>query len=159
SKYVQTTWLGPATRQTQHQSFLANSFDEALSGAIKLARYSGNLGHRSPSGLVIDGAGRLGPFASAAVQGGRRIEFVPKRVVAGNDTPDLNAVCRCGERFGFVVVVGSSGSSLRRGAEALQGLVREQAPLLITCVDRADLSACRQDPSSPLRALTPDVVV
>ena len=35
-KYVQGTW----GRDEPFQTFLANGFDEALSGAIKLARYS-----------------------------------------------------------------------------------------------------------------------
>src|SRR5262249_47077690 len=38
NRYVQTTW--PDATGEDYQSFLANSFDEALSGAIKLARYA-----------------------------------------------------------------------------------------------------------------------
>src|SRR5262245_20867816 len=72
-RYVQTT--GGA--ESDYQSFLANGFDEALSGAIKLARYCGNLAHRPATGLIIDCAHRLGPFAGVVLANGGHIEFVP----------------------------------------------------------------------------------
>jgi acetylornithine/succinyldiaminopimelate/putrescine aminotransferase len=159
SRYVQTTWPGPAEGETLYPSFLANSFDEALSGAIKLARYSGNQVRRPPAGLVIDPAGRLGPFAAVPLVGGGKVELIPKLVVIGDAPADLAAVCRSGERFGFVVLVGTPGPSWQGAAEALLQLVREQMPLVIVCVDREGLNACRCDPAALARALTPDVVV
>src|SRR5262249_52007032 len=85
-KYVQGTWGQAARaaggRDEPFQTFLANGFDEALSGAIKLARYSASSEGRPKTGLVLDGAGRLGPFASVSVAGGR-IEFVPGLVILG----------------------------------------------------------------------------
>ena len=40
TRYVQTAWDTQKARTNAFQTFLANGFDEALSGAIKLARYS-----------------------------------------------------------------------------------------------------------------------
>ena len=36
-QYIHRTW--PTKRGLRHQTFVANSFDEALAGAIKLARH------------------------------------------------------------------------------------------------------------------------
>src|SRR5262245_13016103 len=128
SRYVETTWATVG----EHQSFLANSFDEALSGAIKLARFDGRIAGRSPVGLVLDPAGRLGPFASARAGDGR-VEFVPALVAAGEgDGP-----------FGFVVLVGAGGGDLGRHAEAAREALRRGA-LVIACVDRPALAALRR---------------
>src|SRR5215468_8093073 len=81
ARYLQTTWDLPGG---SYQTFLANSGDEALSGAINLARYDASLSGRPTTGLVIDFADRLGPFATTAVTGGEKIEFVPGLVVVRN---------------------------------------------------------------------------
>jgi acetylornithine/succinyldiaminopimelate/putrescine aminotransferase len=145
--------------ESECPSFLTNSFDEALSGAIKLARYSANRDRRPPTGLVIDPAGRLGPFASVTLCSGGKVEFIPKLVVIGDDPADLEAVRRSGERYGFVVLIGPPGSSWLGPAEALQALVQDQLMQVITCVDRERLNACRQGPSDLARAVRPDIVV
>ena len=53
SRYVRETWYESVSPRPHFQSFLANSFDEALSGAIKLAalqcRLHGNVQDRSDS--------------------------------------------------------------------------------------------------------------
>src|SRR5262249_8276704 len=71
--YVQSTWQD----DNDFQTFLANGFDEALSGAIKLARYCASLEGRRTTGLVVDCTGRLGPFAGVTLADGGTIEFVP----------------------------------------------------------------------------------
>src|SRR5262245_2103915 len=68
-RYVRTTWAAHPEPEA-FQTFLANCFDEALSGAIKLARYCASVAGRPTTGLVIGGEG-LGPFASAQVAGGK----------------------------------------------------------------------------------------
>src|SRR5208282_3382005 len=83
SRYLAETWPGSSPLRICHQSFLANSFDEALSGAIKLARYCNNVERRSPAGLVIDPGGRLGHLASLKFEDQGIIEFVPRLMVAG----------------------------------------------------------------------------
>src|SRR5262249_14957893 len=81
ARYVQTTWGGHGAAGRGYQTFLANGFDEALGGAIKLARYSASVAGRPAAGLVLDPADRLGPYAAASVAGGGRVEFLPGLVV------------------------------------------------------------------------------
>src|SRR6516225_2413138 len=75
-RYVQETWYanplrlhssppggnGKATGQSaprlEFQSFLANSFDEALSGAIKLARFCADCDNQPKAGVIIDTGGK-----------------------------------------------------------------------------------------------------
>jgi acetylornithine/succinyldiaminopimelate/putrescine aminotransferase len=153
SQYVRTTWPGAGG---EYQSFLANSFDEALSGAIKLARYAASLAGRSTTGLILDPAGRLGPFSAVKVPGGR-IEFVPGLVVAGKDEGDLDTTQRSGP-FGFVMLVHAGGADLHRHAEAVTALVRRDHALVIAGVDRAALTDFRRGPAG-VRELSPDIVV
>jgi acetylornithine/succinyldiaminopimelate/putrescine aminotransferase len=157
SRYVETTW--PARPPSSARpSFLANSFDEALAGAIKLARFSGAVQSRSPAGLVLDPGARLGPFASVTLEGGGRVEFVPDVIVVGN-AAEIDAQLDSAGRFGFVVLVPSPGDFFDRHTEFLIGLFRQVAPLLIICVDRPTLAACRGGSARLLSELTPDVVV
>jgi hypothetical protein len=125
---------------------LANSFDEALSGAIKLARYVCNLQNRSPRGLVIDAEGRLGYFASMSFRSGSEIAFLPELVIAGPKGQNVRPALQSGDRFGLVVLLVSDRLLSSDGDQELQALVREQSPLLITCVDRAALTILRQHP-------------
>src|SRR5262249_8499359 len=77
SRYVQDTWHPEERPRPWYQSFLANGFDEALSGAIKLARYWADVAHRPKTGLVIDPEGRLGPLVSVTLEGQGKVEFIP----------------------------------------------------------------------------------
>jgi acetylornithine/succinyldiaminopimelate/putrescine aminotransferase len=157
SRYVHTTWFADKSNESPYPCFLANSPDEALSGAIKLARFSCNAKDRSQVGLVVDGGNQLGPFASVSLASGARIGFIPQLGMITN-LSDLEAARRSGERFGFVVVVGSCGLE-PAWIKALSSLLREQDALFVACVNRAVLRACRHDTSSPLRAMEPDIVV
>jgi acetylornithine/succinyldiaminopimelate/putrescine aminotransferase len=147
ARYVQTTWSDTSACQ----SFLANSFDEALSGAIKLARYAANVAGRPTTGLVLDPADRLGPFAAAG-----EVEFVPGLVVAREN--DL-ATGVAGGPFGLLVLVPGTEPVPEARADALRLLIRRDAPLIITCVNRASLAALRRGELPPLREITPDIVV
>src|SRR5262245_30240092 len=75
ARYVDTTW--PGRLRGEFQTFLANSFDEALSGAIKLARYAASVAGRPTTGVVFDPSNRLGPFAGVTLASGARVEFIP----------------------------------------------------------------------------------
>jgi acetylornithine/succinyldiaminopimelate/putrescine aminotransferase len=152
-KYVQDTWH-KQTPQPLYQSFLANGFDEALSGAIKLARYAASVEGRPLRGLVLDADDRLGPFASVTVGERGRIVFVPELTVLGKD-----AMPPSGERFGFVVLILSPGLETYPNRDALLALLHEQKALLIACVDRDALGRLRKTPSAPWTTLDPDIVV
>ncbi len=139
SRYAQASRLSLAKNAEEYQSFLANSFDEALSGAIKLARYCCSVAGKSTAGLVIDPEDRLGPFASEG-----NVVFVPGLTVVGK----IEAV-PTDAKFGFVVL--ASGDDPTSHASLAKRLASEGA-LVIVCVDRHRLKMLL--PANP-----PDIVV
>jgi acetylornithine/succinyldiaminopimelate/putrescine aminotransferase len=151
SRYVTRTWPADVTGAA-YPSFLANSSDEALSGAIKLARYHANQQGRSPLGLVLDRAGRLGPFVGVQVPGHDRIEFIPGLRVVGPDSTLSE------EAFGFALLDAAQPIS-DQDAAALEAIVRRTRPLVILRVDRRSLAALQQRDGGLLRELRPDIVV
>jgi acetylornithine/succinyldiaminopimelate/putrescine aminotransferase len=160
ARYVQTTWDAAG----DYQTFLANSFDEALGGAIKLARYAASVAGRSTAGLVLDAADRLGPYAGATIAGGGKVEFVPGLKVFGGsrgERGDPRSEVRNPRptSFGLVVLTSSAGALPDAHVDAVRQLVRSDGPLVITCVDRASLAALRQGRASVLREFTPDIVI
>ena len=159
SRYVQDAWHRGAADKPEYQSFLANGFDEALSGAIKLARYAADVEARPTSGLVIDPAARLGSFASLAIPGHGKIEFVPNLVVVGTEDGEARDLSPSGDRFGFVVLFLSAELDSYRHLDALLSLVQQQIPFLIVCADRTSLARLRQAPGTVWEKLTPDIVV
>lgn len=147
-RYVQDA---SSQRSEPFQTFLANSFDEALSGAIKLARYCASVYGKPTTGLVIDLDDRLGPFASASVALGN-VVFLPGLVVVGGKDHG-NAAVKPGQSFGFVVLM---PGALDRHANLIGRIVREDHALLITCHDRESLARSR----CPLQSAIPtDIVV
>ncbi|MCI0457321.1 MAG: aminotransferase class III-fold pyridoxal phosphate-dependent enzyme, partial [Gemmataceae bacterium] len=61
-------------------------------------------------------------------------------------------------RFGLVVLVGCA-EELDACADEIRQLIRRDAPLLITCVERESLTALRRGHGGLLRQLAPDIVV
>jgi acetylornithine/succinyldiaminopimelate/putrescine aminotransferase len=150
--YVATTW--PERSGKLFQSFLANSFDEALSGAIKLARYSASVAGRPAAGMVFDPGDRLGPFAGASVGRGR-VEFLPGLAVRnGHVEPGQST-----DRLGFVVLVPTADGALEAQAAEIRGLLRRDSPLVIACLDRTALAGLRRGASGLMKELVPDIVV
>jgi acetylornithine/succinyldiaminopimelate/putrescine aminotransferase len=178
-RYMSTTWPSPATAASggvepteDCQSFLANGLEEALSGAIKLARYRRPTTGADPTGLVIDLAGRLTGFASAELDGGGHVQFLPGiRVIGQNDIDGAaggptservaNRLLAEGGPSGIdpLVLVAGADHRLDGHQEAIRGLVRRHAPTVITCVDREGLAALRDGPRGLLHELGPDIVV
>lgn len=125
-------------------SFLANSFDEALSGAIKLARYAAAAAGKPTAGLVIDPANRLGPFA-ATLSHGTKVEFLP-----GVEVVSSFAARPRNTAFGFVVW--TFLDAMEHAEEAMEAFLR------VLCIDRESLAQARklaQDKATP----APDIVV
>jgi acetylornithine/succinyldiaminopimelate/putrescine aminotransferase len=154
TRYVQSTWEARAGGAGEYQTFLANGFDEALGGAIKLARYAASVAGRPTAGLVLDPADRLGPFAGTSL-GGEKVEFVPGLVVVGRDG-ELDAAVG---PFGLLTLVATPDGALDDRAEAIRQVVRRDHSLVITCVDRNSLAALRRAGAGLLRELAPDIVV
>ncbi len=106
---------------TSYQTFLANGFDEALSGAIKLARYCASMAGRPATGLIDRPGDRLGPFVGAA--GGRRgagrVSAGPAIVGQTTGGPRERSRRRI-KRFGFVVLVRTNRWTRRACAESIR---------------------------------------
>jgi acetylornithine/succinyldiaminopimelate/putrescine aminotransferase len=155
-QYVRTTW--PAQRDEGYQTFLANGFDEALGGAIKLARYSCSLADRSTTGLVLDVAHRVGAFVQVPLPGGGKVEFIPGLVVV-NQLDNLGFIRESTRIFGLSVFIPKSDNTLEEQVGIMRRLTRRNKTILIMCVDRDSLAAFRRAPQDALQQLKPDIVV
>jgi acetylornithine/succinyldiaminopimelate/putrescine aminotransferase len=168
-RYMSTTWAPPADDATgggepteDCQTFLANSLEEALSGAVKLVRYGRTTAgaDAGPTALVLDPDDRLVGFASAELPGGDRVHFVPGFRVIGKGGADGGASIEDGpSAIDPLVLVAGVGGRLDEHAEAIRRLVRRHAPTVITCVDRESLAALRGGGRGLLHEIAPDIVV
>jgi acetylornithine/succinyldiaminopimelate/putrescine aminotransferase len=179
-RYVRTTWTlppdptgRPRSDAEDFQSFLANGLEEALSGAIKLARYSRPTPNGPPStGLILDPADRLAGFVSAKLAGGGIVPFLPGLRVIGKDelrrepgTLGLEKAAENGRAevgtapINPLVLVAGTDGLLDNQAETIRRLVDRHRPLVITCVDRESLAALRGTPGGILREIAPDIIV
>jgi len=143
--YNQEAWHA---QDESYQTFLANSFDEALSGAIKLARYCASVAGKPTTGLVFDPTDRLGPFASAG-----DVVFLPGLTVVAKA-----AAAPMDQSFGFVVLL--ADGDLDQHADCIRRLVRGGA-LVLTCVSRHSLADIRNNSAicNLQSAISPDIVV
>ncbi len=179
-RYVRTTWTvppdptgRPRSGAEDFQSFLANGLEEALSGAIKLVRYSRPTTSGPPStGLILDPADRLAGFVSAKLAGGGIVPFLPGLRVIGKDelrrepgTTSPEGAAENGRAevadapINPLVLVAGAGELLDEHAETIRRLVGRHKPLVITCVDRESLAALRSRPGGILQEIAPDIVV
>src|SRR5262249_56853326 len=99
ARMVQDAWYPKAPEPPEFQTFLANSFDEALSGAVKLARFVADAQGRAKTGLIVGAQGRLNHFAALQLGDCGRVELIPDLHLAGED-----ALVRAGQRFGYGVL-------------------------------------------------------
>jgi len=140
NRAIESAWPAAASAEP-HQVFLANSLEEALSGAIKLARYTTNAAGRPGVGLVFDPENRLEHFAHTDLPGLGRTEYLPDIDVVTE--PDITAAAlqHPTRRPSFVVVflstLLSADCAVRRELQAMPK--SDERPLLILCVDRAGL--------------------
>jgi acetylornithine/succinyldiaminopimelate/putrescine aminotransferase len=152
-RYARTTWQPrKGEPESRFPSFLANCFDEALGGAIKLARYCASLAGQPTEGLLLDFENRLGAFASVELTDGGRIDFIPGLHVVRN----ANAAVRLDQLFGFVAIIGELTDLWKRQIERL---VAPGGAILLACVTRDTLASIRGGRSRALAGLSPDIVV
>ena len=151
--YVRSTW----STADDYQTFLANSFDEALSGAIKLARYDRASAGLPVTGLIVDPSDRLGPYV-AAPAGDGQVEYVPGLILSDNKTSAAEIAAH--GPVGFVVLVTCAADPIKHDTDLLRRLRQQHPrPLLITCVDRASLAALRRGIADARGDRVPDIVV
>lgn len=150
---VEEAWRDVA-ESDPYQAFLANSMEEALSGAVKLARYTNNAQGRSPRGLAIDTADRLRHFAATPIEEADRIEYIPSLEIVASLQEARDHVEREGALPGFLIlfsdVLETQGEELRRLIEGANAAGAR--PRLIVCADCESLAS-----AAPLAA--PDIVV
>jgi acetylornithine/succinyldiaminopimelate/putrescine aminotransferase len=177
-RYIRTTWPTPlpasdrAAEPEDCQSFLANGFEEALGGAIKLVRYGRGKTQGSRVGLVLDPNDRLAGFADQELTGGERVEFLPGlrviggkhlglpgEAVPGKDSRWLAQVLESGEAIDPLVLVADSGGLLDQHEESILKLVSIHQPAVIVCVDRQSLASIRRKAGGVLSKISPQVVV
>jgi len=154
---VQAAW---PFADSPYQTFLANGFEEALSGAIKLARCDRSALKLSTTGLVVDEANRLEHFAFTNLADGRRLEFVPGLDFVADVESLLDRLDDPDGRIGFIVVSAATVQADEHLSHRLAALATEEPrPLLIVCVDREQLFLNDPGVGDAWRAVTPDVVV
>jgi acetylornithine/succinyldiaminopimelate/putrescine aminotransferase len=176
-RYLQETWYGDAltlrsspTRgngratgrpapRPEFQSFLANGFDEALSGAIKLARFCADCDNRPKAGVIIDTGGNVGPLISVRLESSGKIDFIPDIQVVSQRDFAAGALSRIRQPIGFVVLFPSADLDPAKLHNFLGRVGRESSPRMIACVDRVSLNYCRQDAWVPWKTFRPDIVV
>jgi acetylornithine/succinyldiaminopimelate/putrescine aminotransferase len=141
TRYISEAWSG-LVEADDYQVFLANSVEEALSGAIKLARYAANAEGAPGTGLIVDENGRFDHFAYTELAGHGRLEFIPGIEV----TLDASALARrladSKSPVGFVVVPHAllALDESRVAALSAAGTAAPH-PLLIVCTDQQQLTA------------------
>jgi len=86
------------------QVFLANSGEEALSGAIKLSRYAANAEGFSGTGILLDEDRRFEYFASDERGGDERLSFLPGVEVVRDRIALASRLADAESLPGFVVV-------------------------------------------------------
>ncbi len=87
-----------------YQVFLANSREEALSGAIKLARYAAHAQGSPATGLILDEDRRFEHFASTELAGLGRLEFIPGIEICDDVQTFVRRLTDLQAAVGFVVV-------------------------------------------------------
>src|SRR6516225_4753795 len=99
-KMVRDTWYADSTGR--FQTFLANGFAEAISGAVKLARFSADLHAQPKAGLIVGADHRLECFSSVAIGSRHVLEFIPDLHSVGYE--ELKSAARLGARLGQLVI-------------------------------------------------------
>lgn len=164
SKFAQSEGNRETENQEDYQVFLANGFDEALSGAIKLARYTANLQDRPSAGLLVTGdessyRDRLRYFHALNLDDNRQVEFIPSLVATTCETAALASLVGEKPAFGFVVLDLPARSLSSDAFALLKQLVATSNATVISCVDRESLTCLQRQGASRQQHLAADILV
>jgi acetylornithine/succinyldiaminopimelate/putrescine aminotransferase len=160
--YCLTRLVAEAWPESAHaddyQVFLANSGEEALSGAIKLARYASNAAGGSSSGVILDEDDRCEHFAFTDLPGLGRVEFIPGVEVVRDPHELARRLSDPAKPVGFVVV---SLASLRSDRVVWESVPNdERRPLRIAVATQNDFATQHQFASrESVLAGAPDIVI
>lgn len=173
AEMVSAVWSG-AHVEGRRPSFLANSGDEALSGAIKLARYAQN--SRSGGEAASSGRSAFSPHVYL-VDNGSRFSHFASTEVASEDSATLvtlefipeTSMMTCAEFIlrdehvvgleGILVLSPEATRRVQTDLDLRRGVLRfcsTGRSILIACMDRDRFA---DGPQNPDAELVPDVVV
>ena len=150
SAYIKENWSAQYS-STNFQVFLANSLEEALSGAVKLARYICNATGYANAGIILDPSSRLEHFASTQIAGQGGIQFIPELGIVSDASILTDKANECGFVALFHAQWKTLDTSTRKDLEDLQS----QGLILIVITDREHLPS-RDDHQD---SFAPDIVV
>lgn len=158
ARYVTTSWpADPAT--AGYQTFLANSRDEAVSGAVKLARYSGSVNGGATAGVLIDPAREFSFFECLTVAD-EQLELIPELWRWPHDDGSLADWLPAHSAASYAVVAPGAVARLNEpDRRALVHWLSHGARLVIRCVDRTTLESIRSGGAERLDERRPDMVV
>ncbi len=149
SETTRRIWPGAEADQ---QVFLANSRDEALSGAVKLARYSRNADGLASAGLILDERGELSHFARTELPDSA-VQYLPGVDVFGEADGAAEELEKRATEIGFVVVAHDAWPSAENPlGRWFEGRDRGAAPLVIVWTNLEHARAADDGPA-------PDIVV
>lgn len=158
SELVAAAWPS-ADAAPARPSFLANGREEAVSGALKLARCHLTAHKRPVDGLLVDPCGHLDRFAAIDGRDGSRITLIPGLTPVADDEALVRALATA-ERPGLLVLAPRAAVSLgMQAVAALRETIAARRPLVIECVDRPALDSLRRGELRPIGSNPPDVVV
>ncbi len=151
----------PATSTERFQVFLANSLEESLSGAIKLARFVSNAAGGSRSGWIIDEDQRLEHFALTMLPHGEKLEYLPEIKLFADPNAATAALQAAEAKPGFILVFLSSWSGANESLyrELFARLPPDTRPLMIVCIGSSDLTGGKTAAAASWQNLAPDIVV
>jgi acetylornithine/succinyldiaminopimelate/putrescine aminotransferase len=154
TRFVGDAWPGLANAD-DYQVFLANSGEEALSGAIKLARYVANAEGFSGDGIILDEDGRFQHFASTELQSDGTVQFIPGLEVVNDRSVLDGLLTEHSVPPGFVVVPHEMLLSEEAPvASLLATRTSEQPfPVLIACSEQRHIGR------EVTTGIAPDIVV
>jgi acetylornithine/succinyldiaminopimelate/putrescine aminotransferase len=135
--------------------------EEALSGAIKLARYAANSGAKSSDGLLVDEDGRLEHFIGTEMPGFGTIHYIPGVCTHTDPQSAIHWLEERRARPGFVGAFLSTLKALDECViERMFALNSSQLrPFSMIFVDRRSLTKSGNDLADCLHVLSPDLVV
>lgn len=154
TKYVEGCW--PAAETDSFQVFLANSGEEGLSGAVKLARYHCNAVGRASNGLIVDPENRWLNFAATSLPDGEQLEYIPEL----QSVADLQEASKKLTGSGFLVIGHRQWQDLDNPLrQKWDQLPDGQRPVLIVCTEQELIRTGQSSGSAPDIVVFDDSVV
>ncbi len=177
SRIVSLRWPDQSVSQ-RPQAFLANSLDEAVSGAVKLARFAANERRAAdaatnnsqlhPRGVLFDPLSRLTHFATTRA-GSMSIRFLPDIDEVRDENPGAGSKedgdsHDTGGNIDFIVWFEADVAEDRNVSAGLRRLLaaanrQVQRPLLICCLDRDSVFSSGRVKLPAMENCVPHIVV